>query len=187
MGHYRRNLTFESLLLENGKRPEPPLASIFPSFSPSLSLLLLPFIFVPVHHCNLVDQNHRKPPSPSPAAVFHIKDRSLWFFHQNFIYQKKYIVAILAFLLVILFLSVANFQSIFSSSSFQFDSVYDPMKESELHVINLLRRQQLGLLSDGDNVIAGMSTAPKPEDEKVKKDIDMGKDGRGRSMKALIV
>ncbi|WVZ23050.1 hypothetical protein V8G54_001594 [Vigna mungo] len=96
---------------------------------------------------NLVDQNHRKPPSPSPAAVFHVEDRSPRFFHRNFIYQKKYIVAILAFLLVILFFSVADFHSIFSSSSFQFDSVSDRMKESELRAINLLRRQQLGLLA----------------------------------------
>ncbi|BAT98220.1 O-fucosyltransferase 36 [Vigna angularis] len=95
---------------------------------------------------NLVDQNHRKPPSPSPAAVFHVEDRSPRFFRRNFIYQKKYIVTILAFLLVILFFSVANFHSVFSSSSFQFDSVTDRMKESELRAINLLRRQQLGLL-----------------------------------------
>jgi len=96
---------------------------------------------------NLVDQNHRKPPSPHPAASFHVEDPSSRFFRDNFRFQKKYIVAILAFLLVILFFSVADFHSLSSTSSFQFDSITDRMKESELRAINLLRRQELGLLT----------------------------------------
>ncbi|KAL9304211.1 hypothetical protein ACSQ67_021474 [Phaseolus vulgaris] len=96
---------------------------------------------------NLVDQNHRKPPSPHLAAAFHVEDPSSRFSHVNSRFQKKYIVAILAILLVILFFSVADFHSLSSSSSFQFDSITDRMKESELRAINLLRRQQLGLLT----------------------------------------
>ncbi|CAJ1950621.1 unnamed protein product [Sphenostylis stenocarpa] len=96
---------------------------------------------------NLVDQNHRKPPSPVPAAAFHVENLSPRFRRLNFSLQKKYIVAILAILLVILFFSVADFHSLFSNSSLPFDSLTNRMKESELRAINLLRQQQLGLLT----------------------------------------
>ncbi|KAK7294544.1 hypothetical protein RJT34_17433 [Clitoria ternatea] len=100
---------------------------------------------------NLIEQNARKSPTPpNTVAAFHVDDLSSRFRRLNFKLQKKYIVAILFFfLLLLLFFSVTDLRSIFSTtnSSFKFDSVTDRMKESELRAINLLRQQQLGLLT----------------------------------------
>ncbi|KAK7389712.1 hypothetical protein VNO78_24986 [Psophocarpus tetragonolobus] len=98
-------------------------------------------------HRNLVDQNHRKPPSP-PAAAFHVEDLSSRFRRLNLRLQKKYIIAILVvFVVIFFFFSVTDFGSIFSTSSFKFDSLNDRIKESELRAISLLRQQQVSLLA----------------------------------------
>nr|KYP43643.1 hypothetical protein KK1_034924 [Cajanus cajan] len=96
---------------------------------------------------NLVEQNHRKPPSPPAVAAFHVEDLSSRFHRVSFKLQKKYIIAIVALLVFLFFFVVTDFHSLFPTSSLRFDSLSDRMKESELRAINLLRQQQLGLLT----------------------------------------
>ncbi|TKY64187.1 GDP-fucose protein O-fucosyltransferase [Spatholobus suberectus] len=110
-------------------------------------------------HRHLVEQNHRKP--PSPPAAFDVEDLTSRFRRANFRLQKKYIIAILALLVVLLlFFSVADFRNLFSTSSLKFDSLTDRMKESELRAIDLLRRQQLGLLTAWNRTLRANASDP---------------------------
>ncbi|XP_061354014.1 O-fucosyltransferase 36-like [Gastrolobium bilobum] len=97
---------------------------------------------------NLIDQNERKrrtplPPLTTATTAFHIEDSSSRFRRFDFKLQKRYIIAILALFIVLLFYFVADLHGASSSSSIKLDSV----KESELRAIYLLRQQQLGLLT----------------------------------------
>ncbi|XP_027336419.1 O-fucosyltransferase 36-like [Abrus precatorius] len=96
---------------------------------------------------NLIEQNVRKPPPPPPAAAFHVEDFTSQCRRFNFRLQKRYIIAILALFIVLLFFSVTDFHSLFSTSSLKLDYLSDRMKESELRAIYLLRQQQIGLLT----------------------------------------
>ncbi|XP_054782475.1 O-fucosyltransferase 36-like [Prosopis cineraria] len=101
---------------------------------------------------NLIDQNERKPPSPTAPTTpttFHMENfssripRSTF----NFKFQKRYLFAILP-LFIILFYFTTDPHSLFPThlSSLKFDSFLDRMKESELRALYLLRQQHLGLL-----------------------------------------
>ncbi|KAK4268997.1 hypothetical protein QN277_022210 [Acacia crassicarpa] len=101
---------------------------------------------------NLIEQNERKPPSPTPttnSATFHMENLSSRIprFNFNFKFQKRYLFAILP-LFIILFYFTTDPHSVFPThlSSLKFDSLADQMKESELRALYLLRQQQLGLL-----------------------------------------
>ncbi|MED6179077.1 hypothetical protein PIB30_113848, partial [Stylosanthes scabra] len=96
---------------------------------------------------NLIDQNFRKPstpPSTSTTAAFHVE--ALTSSSRRFHLRKRYIFLILAILSVILFCSIAEFRH-GHVASFSSDYLSGQMKESELRAINLLRDQQLGLLT----------------------------------------
>ncbi|KAK7349351.1 hypothetical protein VNO77_06656 [Canavalia gladiata] len=110
---------------------------------------------------NLIEQNDRKPPTPpSTAAAFHIEDVSSRFGRFNFRLRKSYIIIILALLLVLLFYSITDLRSLFSTSSLKFNSLTDRMKESELHAIYLLRQQQLALLTAWNRSFQSNSSNP---------------------------
>ncbi|KAJ1390592.1 GDP-fucose protein O-fucosyltransferase [Sesbania bispinosa] len=111
---------------------------------------------------NLIHQNEMKPPTPPSAAAFHIEDFSSRFRRFNFRLKKRYILAILAIFIVLLFYSVADIRSLFSTSSLSFDPLADRMKESELRAIYLLRQQQLGLLTAWNRTFQSNASDPNP-------------------------
>ncbi|KAL1367184.1 hypothetical protein HN51_021232 [Arachis hypogaea] len=99
---------------------------------------------------NLIDQNVRKPPTlPSTsttagAAAFHVEDISSS--SRRFQLRKRYIFLILVVIAVVLFFSITEIRH-GPIASFSSDYLSGQMKESELRAINLLREQQLGLLT----------------------------------------
>ncbi|XP_057429829.1 O-fucosyltransferase 36-like [Lotus japonicus] len=118
---------------------------------------------------NLIQQNERRKPRtppPSTAATFHVEDFTSRCRRLNFRLQKKHILAVLALLLVLIFYSVTDLRSHFSMPSFKFDSLADQMKESELRAINLLRQQQLGLLTAWNRTSQSNTSDPNLEDLK---------------------
>ncbi|KAI4355348.1 hypothetical protein L6164_004129 [Bauhinia variegata] len=98
---------------------------------------------------NLIEQNERKPPTPPSTATFHIDDFSsrLPRFNFNFKFQKRYLFAIIPLFLILLYFTTDAHRVFTTSiSSLKFDSLGDQMKESELRALDLLRKQQLGIL-----------------------------------------
>ncbi|GLT59977.1 hypothetical protein SLA2020_327700 [Shorea laevis] len=89
-------------------------------------------------------------PTFSPRSTFHIDDIESQIrrrFKLNF--NKRYLVAVLLPLLIIVIYFSTDIRSLFSSniSSLRFDSVTDRMEESELRALYLLNQQHSSLLS----------------------------------------
>lgn len=108
----------------------------------------------------LIQQNdtkhlpHRLPtdttPTTNPRSAFQVEDLESQMRRRfKLSFSKRYIVAVVLPLFLILIYFFTDIGSLFSAhiSSLGFDSVTDRMKESELRALNLLNQQQSSLLS----------------------------------------
>ncbi|XP_016468143.1 O-fucosyltransferase 36-like [Nicotiana tabacum] len=96
---------------------------------------------------NLIQQNdHPKSPLRSTFQIDDVKDRFAFNRRFNFTFSKRYFLAIILPVLVLILYFITDIKNLFQTTvtNIKYDGSINSMRESELRALYLLRQQQLG-------------------------------------------
>ncbi|OIT05208.1 PREDICTED: uncharacterized protein LOC109223970 [Nicotiana attenuata] len=106
---------------------------------------------------NLIQQNdHPKSPLRSTFQIDDVKDRFAFNRRFNFTFSKRYFLAIILPVLVLILYFITDIKNLFQTTvtNIKYDGSINSMRESELRALYLLRQQQLGLFKLWNHTLA---------------------------------
>ncbi|XP_016466192.1 O-fucosyltransferase 36 [Nicotiana tabacum] len=117
---------------------------------------------------NLIQQNervndHPKSPLRSTFQIDDVKDRFAFNRRFNFTFSKRYFLAIILPVLVLILYFTTDIKNLFQTTvtNIKYDGSINSMRESELRALYLLRQQQLGLFKLWNHTLVNDSSISK--------------------------